>query len=160
MEKISEGIQRRLSLLLVEDNLGDAHLVLDYLKGAEVPNRVTVLRDGMEAVDFLKRRGAYAIREARLPDLILLDLGLPILNGKEVLREIKEDPELSHIPVVILTGSQSDEERIQCYQSLANFYMVKPFDLSHFIAAMGFLEKVWLKPLLASSWSEKALSPA
>lgn len=134
-------------VLLVEDNIMDACLVLKYLKCAKTPNRVVVMRDGLEALDYLKREGAYAgNKEAPSPDLILLDLTLPLVTGIDVLRRIKQDEDLKHIPVIVLTESKSKEDILECYEALANFYISKPNDLLEFVEIMKYVEDVWLKP--------------
>ncbi len=148
METAFIAKDRLVNVLLVEDNIMDACLVLKYLKGTKVSNRVTVVRDGMEALDFLKKTGAYAGgKESCRPDLVLLDLTLPRLGGLEVLKEIKRDEDLRSIPVVVLTDSRAEEDILECYEAMANYYIIKPQDLLQFIEIMRYVEAVWLKPL-------------
>jgi chemotaxis family two-component system response regulator Rcp1 len=130
-----------IDILLVEDNPGDVRLTKEALKDAKVLNDVHVVRDGVEAMEFLRREGPYA--NAPVPDMILLDLNLPRKDGREVLAEIKEDRILKRIPVVILTTSKADEDIIRTYNLHANAYITKPVDLSRFIEIMHTLEEFW-----------------
>ena len=127
---MAEHIGRPIEILLVEDNPGDVRLTKEALKDAKVINNLHVAGDGIEALDFLKRQGKYpgAIR----PDLILLDLNLPRKDGREVLGEIKADPGLRQIPVVILTTSKAEEDILKTYDLHANCYITKPVDLEKF----------------------------
>ena len=117
-----------VDILLVEDNPGDVRLTKEALKDAKVLNEIYVAKDGVEALEFLHRKGRFS--SVPLPDLILLDLNLPKKDGREVLAEIKEDPILKHIPVVVLTTSKADEDIIKTYNLHANAYITKPVDLS------------------------------
>jgi CheY-like chemotaxis protein len=130
-----------IDILLVEDNPGDVRLTKEALKDAKVLNDVHVAQDGVEAMQFLHREGPYA--NAPVPDMILLDLNLPRKDGREVLAEIKEDPKLKRIPVVVLTTSKADEDIIRTYNLHANAYITKPVDLSRFIEIMHTLELFW-----------------
>jgi CheY-like chemotaxis protein len=130
-----------IDILLVEDNPGDVRLTKEALKDAKVLNDVHVAQDGVEAMQFLHREGPYA--NAPVPDMILLDLNLPRKDGREVLAEIKEDPKLKRIPVVVLTTSKADEDIIRTYNLHANAYITKPVDLSRFIEIMHTLEQFW-----------------
>ena len=130
-----------IEILLVEDNPGDVRLTKEALKEGKVANLINVAIDGMDAVAFLKRAGKYA--NAPRPDLILLDLNLPKKNGREVLAEIKMDPELKHIPVVILTTSQAERDIIETYNLHANCYITKPVDLDQFINVVKSIENFW-----------------
>jgi len=131
-----------IEILLVEDNPGDVRLAEEALKEARVNNRLSVVPDGVEAMAFLRRQGPYA--DARRPDLILLDLNLPRKDGREVLDEIKSDPNLRRIPVVVLTTSQAEEDVIRSYNSYANCYITKPVDFAQFTEAVRSIENFWL----------------
>lgn len=152
--RLRKGIQmktelkedRRLEILLAEDNHGDAHLMLKFMKGASVPNQVTVVQDGEEAMDFLLKKGKY--EQAHKPDVIFLDLNMPRKDGRTVLREIKRLPELREIPVIVMTLSNWPEDVKGAYESEANFYMVKPVDLEQFLNSMKYVEEFWLKKIL------------
>ena len=132
-----------IEILLVEDNPGDVRLAEGALKEGKVRNRMSVAWDGEEAVRFLRREGEFA--SAPRPDLILLDLNLPRKDGREVLREIKEDPELMRIPVVILTISQDEQDILDTYNHHANCYIVKPVDFEPFMGAIRSVEDFWLE---------------
>ena len=134
--------KRSMEILLVEDNPGDVRLLREVLKGGTVPNHVRAVGDGEEALAFLHRRGAHA--EAPRPDLILLDLNLPKKDGRELLAEIKADPGLRRIPVVILTTSKAEEDIIKSYALHANCYITKPVDLDQFITITKLIEAFWL----------------
>jgi len=126
----------------VEDNPGDVRLTQEALKEGKVRNKLHVVGDGVEALAFLCQEGEYA--EEPRPDLILLDLNLPKKNGREVLAEIKEHPNLRRIPVVILTVSQAEEDVLRTYDLHANCYVTKPVDLEQFIKVVGSIEDFWL----------------
>src|SRR5919202_2824220 len=113
-----------IEILLVEDNPGDARLAVEALKDSKVRNNLYCVEDGVEAMNFLYRRGGHT--GVPVPDLILLDLNLPRKDGREVLAEIKEDPKLRHIPIVILTASEAERDLIKSYDLHANAYVVKP----------------------------------
>lgn len=131
-----------IEILLVEDNLGDVRLTQEALKEGKVHNNLNVVVDGVEAMAYLRQQGHF--RNATCPDIILLDLNLPKKNGREVLAEIKQDGELKHIPVVILTTSKADEDIIRSYNLYANCYITKPVDLDHFIRVVHSIENFWL----------------
>ncbi len=139
---MAENLSRPIEILLVEDNPGDVRLTREALKDAKVLNNLYVADDGFEALAFLKREGEYlnAIR----PDLILLDLNLPKKDGREVLAEIKADPGLRQIPVVILTTSKAEEDVLKTYDLHANCYITKPVDLEKFIEVISAIEDFWL----------------
>jgi len=130
-----------IEILLVEDNPGDVRLTAEALKEGKVANRIHVAADGMEAIEFLRRDGRHA--HAPIPDVILLDLNLPKKNGREVLAEIKQDPNLKHIPVVILTTSQAEKDIILTYNLHANCYITKPVDFGQFIDVVKSIENFW-----------------
>ncbi|GEL73022.1 MULTISPECIES: response regulator [Myxococcus] len=131
-----------IEILLVEDNPGDVRLTIEALKEGKVRNRLSVARDGVEALAFLRRQGAYA--DAAQPDLILLDLNLPRKDGREVLAEIKVDPALRRIPVVVLTTSKAEEDILRTYDLHANCYIAKPVDLEQFISVVRSIDDFWL----------------
>jgi chemotaxis family two-component system response regulator Rcp1 len=132
---------RPIEILLVEDNPGDVLLTREGLEEAKVRNNLYVVRDGVEALDFLRREGDYAGVER--PDLILLDLNLPLKDGREVLQEIKHDPHLRSIPVVVLTTSESDEDILRSYELHANCYITKPIDMAGFIQVVKSIDDFW-----------------
>jgi chemotaxis family two-component system response regulator Rcp1 len=131
-----------IEILLVEDNAGDVRLTQEVLKEAKVINHLSVVVDGVEAVAYVRREGKYA--DAAAPDLILLDLNLPRKDGREVLTEIKSDPALKHIPVVVLTTSQAERDIMAAYNAHANCYIVKPVDLNQFFEVVQAIEGFWL----------------
>lgn len=132
---------RPIEVLLVEDNPGDVRLTREALKEGKVHNNLHVAPDGVEALAFLRREGRYA--DAVRPDLILLDLNLPRKGGREVLEEIKGDPALRHIPVVILTSSSAEQDIARAYDLHANCYISKPVDLDQFITVVKSIEDFW-----------------
>ena len=138
----SEKTGRPIEILLVEDNPGDARLVKEALKDGKVLNELHVVKDGVEALDFLKRKGGYA--DAVCPDLILLDLNLPKKNGHEVLAEIKSDPDLKRIPVVVLTVSKAEEDIMITYNLHGNCFITKPIDFDQFVDVVKAIEDFWL----------------
>ena len=133
---------RPINILLVEDNPGDVRLTLEALKEGKVRNRLHIANDGMEAMGFLHREGKYS--DVPHPDLILLDLNLPRKDGHEVLAEIKEDPLLKRIPVVVLTGSKAGEDILKTYNLYANCYITKPVDWDQFITVVKSINDFWL----------------
>ncbi len=133
-------------ILLVEDDPGDQELTRRALLDGEVPHDLYIVEDGEEALDYLFRRGAYAAAGSYpLPDLILLDLNLPKLNGKQVLEQIHGDPKLRRIPVVILTTSQQEKDIQQCYDSGASSYIVKPVAIDDFIRMVHCIDEYWFE---------------
>jgi len=132
-----------IEILLVEDNPGDVRLTREALKDAKVRNTLHVAMDGVEALAFLRKQGKYAA--VPRPDLILLDLNLPKKNGREVLEEIKKEDGLSHIPIVILTTSQAEQDVVESYRLHANAYVTKPVDLEQFLKVVGSIEEFWLE---------------
>ncbi|QJR13982.1 response regulator [Usitatibacter palustris] len=131
-----------VEILLVEDNPGDYRLTLEALREGKVYNNLHWAKDGVEAIEFLKRRGPHA--DAPRPDIILLDLNLPKKDGREVLSEIKSDPDLRPIPVVILTTSKAEEDILKSYDLNANCYVTKPVDLDKFIVVVQSIDRFWL----------------
>ena len=130
-----------MEILLVEDNPGDVRLAIEALRTSRVENRINVAEDGEVAMSYLKRQGVYA--DAVRPDMILLDLNMPRLDGREVLSRIKNDPVLRQIPVVVLTVSQDEEDIARCYRDHANCYISKPIDFNQFIRVIKSIEHFW-----------------
>ena len=133
---------KAVEILLVEDNLGDVVLTKEALKEGKISNNLSVTRDGIEALEFLRRQGSFA--DAPRPDLILLDLNMPRMNGAEVLAEVKADPELKTIPVVMLTTSAADQDIINAYKLNANCYVTKPVDFDQFMKVVQTIDQFWL----------------
>jgi chemotaxis family two-component system response regulator Rcp1 len=133
---------RPIEILLVEDNPGDVRLTIEALKEGKMRNNLAVAKDGVEALAYLRRQGSHA--SANRPDLILLDLNLPRKDGREVLAEIKEDPVLRRIPVVVLTTSKAEEDILRTYDLHANCYITKPVDLDQFISVVRSIDDFWL----------------
>jgi CheY-like chemotaxis protein len=129
-------------ILLVEDSPTDVELTEEALAEARVANTLHVVRDGEDALRFLRREGAYT--DAPTPDIVLLDWNLPRMDGGEVLQAIRADPALTHIPVIVLTTSSSEEDVMRSYQLHANSYVRKPLDLEQFIDAVRAIEGYWL----------------
>jgi CheY-like chemotaxis protein len=130
-------------ILLIEDNPGDARLTIEAMREAKLGNRVHVVEDGVQAMAYLRRQGEYSA--APRPDLILLDLNLPLKDGREVLAEVKTDPGLKRIPVVVLTTSRADEDVRHAYDLHANCYVTKPVDLEQFMLVIKQIDEFWIK---------------
>ncbi|TAK63169.1 response regulator [Methylobacter sp.] len=137
-----ENIGRAAEFLLVEDNPGDVRLTCEALTESKVKNNLSIVGDGMEAMAFLRREEPYT--DAPRPDVILLDLNLPKKNGLEVLEEIKADPSLKRIPVVIITSSEAEQDILKTYDLHVNCYVNKPVDLEQFIKVVQSIETFWL----------------
>jgi CheY-like chemotaxis protein len=133
---------RPVEILLVEDSPGDVMLTREALRDAKVHNALHTVRDGVEAMAFLRREPPYA--DAPRPDLVLLDLNMPRMDGREVLEAIKRDAELRRIPVVVLTTSASDEDVLEAYNLAANCYVTKPVDLDQFLRVIQAIDDFWL----------------
>jgi two-component system, chemotaxis family, response regulator Rcp1 len=131
-----------IEILLIEDSPGDVRLTVEALKEAKVLNNLIVAADGAEAMEILRRKGNHGTKPR--PDLILLDLNLPKKDGREVLAEIKADPNLRRIPVVVLTTSRSEEDVVRAYDLHANCYITKPVDFKQFIDVVQSIEDFWL----------------
>ena len=140
MNTIEAG--KQVDILLVEDNPGDVRLTQEALKEARVINELSVVSNGEEAMSFLHRSGSYST--APRPDMILLDLNLPRMDGREVLAEIKADPNLKRIPVVVLTTSSAEKDIVTTYNLHANCYITKPVDLDQFLDVVKSIEGFWL----------------
>jgi len=135
-------MKEKFIVLLVEDNPGDVDLTREVLREGKLHLDLHVAMDGVEAMEFLRRRGAHA--QAPRPDLILLDLNLPRKDGREVLAEIKADPELRRIPVVVLSSSDAERDIVRSYDLHANCYVTKPVDLGQFITIVKTIEEFWM----------------
>ena len=131
-----------IEVLLVEDNPGDIRLTREALEEAKMRNRLNVVRDGEEAMEYLRREGDHG--DTVRPDLVLLDLNLPKMSGMEVLEEMKSDPALRKIPVVILTTSEAEEDVIRGYELQASAYVTKPVGLDRFIEVVQAIDDFWL----------------
>lgn len=138
----SSSLVRPIEILLVEDSPSDADLTIETLNDGKVLNNLHVVEDGVEALAFLLRQGQYT--NAPRPDLILLDLNLPRKDGREVLLDIKSNPDLAAIPVVVLTTSAAEEDIVKSYQLHANCYVTKPVGLEEFISIIKLIESFWL----------------
>mgnify|MGYP000476130091 CR=1 FL=1 len=131
-----------MELLLVEDNLGDIRLIEEVLKDSHIRVNMSVARDGVEAISFLKRQGRFA--DAPRPQIILLDLNMPRISGREVLAFIKADSELKRIPVIVFTTSDDERDIRSSYDLHANCYVTKPADFNQFIHILHIIESFWL----------------
>jgi two-component system, chemotaxis family, response regulator Rcp1 len=130
-------------LLLVDDNAMDIRLTHAILKKSKVPARVNTAADGVEALEFLRRQGRFC--DAPTPDLVLLDVNMPRMNGLEVLSQIKEDPALRHIPIIILTSSESEQDIHRAYDSHANCFISKPSDMAEFTKVVNMIAEFWFR---------------
>ncbi|HYG34365.1 MAG TPA: response regulator [Clostridia bacterium] len=133
---------RPVEILLVEDSPSDTELTVEALQEARVHNHLSIVEDGVQAMEFLRREGKYA--QAPRPDLVMLDLNLPRKDGREVLAEIKSDPSLKTIPVVVLTTSRAEKDVLQSYKLHANCYIIKPVDFDQFLEVVRSVESFWL----------------
>jgi two-component system response regulator len=136
---------QELSILLVEDNDDDAELTLRAFQRAKVPNPMVRARDGQDALDYLFARGEHAQRDARdVPAVVLLDINMPKISGLEVLQAIRANERTKHIPVVMLTSSNEDKDRLRAYDHWANSYVLKPVDYERFVEAASQLGLYWI----------------
>ena len=142
LQRIRLSDMRPIEILLVEDNPGDVRLTQEALGEAKVRNNLAVARDGVEALSYLRREPPY--EGASRPDLVLLDLNLPRKDGREVLAEIKADPELRRLPVVVLTTSSAEKDVLESYNLYANCYITMPVDLDQFVSIVTSIEDFWL----------------
>jgi CheY-like chemotaxis protein len=140
---MNNAVAQPIEILLVEDNPGDARLAMEALKEAKVRNRLHWVKDGVEAMEFLRRQGEYS--NVGRPDVMLLDLNLPRKDGREVLSEVKSDEDLRRIPVVILTISADEEDILRSYDRHANCYITKPLSLDRFMEVVKSIEDFWLE---------------
>ena len=138
---MENNIFSSIDILIVEDNKGDALLIKEVFNENKIFNSLHFVSDGIEAMDFLYSRGKY--KSFSRPDLIILDLNLPRKDGREVLAEIKSDDRLKHIPVVVMTISQADEDILKSYNLHANCYVTKPIDLNQFTRVIRSIENFW-----------------
>jgi chemotaxis family two-component system response regulator Rcp1 len=138
---MENSVLNSIDILIVEDNKGDARLIKEVFNQNKVFNSLHFVTDGVEAMDFLYARGKF--KGVPRPDLVILDLNLPRKDGREVLAEIKSDAELKHIPVVIMTISQAEEDIFKSYNLHANCYVTKPIDLNQFIKVIKSIENFW-----------------
>ncbi len=139
---LKDTLSNPIEILLVEDNPGDIRLTQEVLKEGKVHNTLSIVEIGVQAISFLRKESEY--QDAPTPDLILLDLNLPKKDGREVLLDIKNDPELKKIPVVVLTTSQAEEDILKVYDLNANCYISKPVDFGEFIDVVKSIENFWL----------------
>lgn len=139
---IENKLGQNVEILLVEDNPGDIRLIVEVLKEGKINNNLSVVEDGEQALAYLKREGSY--QDSIVPDIILLDLNLPKINGTEVLAEIKRDPVLKYIPVIILTTSEAEQDILKAYDLHANCYITKPVNLEQFLTVVRSIENFWL----------------
>lgn len=135
--------QRHLDILLVDDDPGDCRLVQETLGEGRRVSKVHVVNDGDEALDYLKGRGAH--KKAARPDLVLLDLNMPRKDGREALKELKSDPKLRRIPVVVLTTSKAEEDVVRSYDLGVNSFITKPVDFQQFVDVVKTLTQYWLQ---------------
>ena len=142
LKRIRISEMRPIEILLVEDNPGDVRLTQEALGEAKVRNNLAVARDGVEALSYLRREPPF--EDATRPDLVLLDLNLPRKDGREVLAEIKADPALRRLPVVVLTTSSAEKDVLESYNLYANCYITKPVDLDQFVGIVSSIEDFWL----------------
>jgi len=133
-----------INILLIEDNPADIRLTKEVLKHGKIKNNLSVVMDGEDALHFLRKTGKYAGMELPVIDIILLDLNLPKKDGREVLAEIKSDPNLKQIPVIILTTSAAEQDILNTYSNHANCYIMKPVDFNQFINVVRTIEEFWL----------------
>lgn len=131
-----------LEILLVEDNEGDIRLTIEAFKEAKIRNHIRVVRDGEEALAYLKKEASF--KDVQTPDIILLDINLPKVDGKEVLYVMKNDPSLKSIPVIMLTTSSADSDVQESYANHANSYVIKPVDLNKFMEVIRSIEEYWI----------------
>jgi chemotaxis family two-component system response regulator Rcp1 len=131
-----------LRILLVEDSPSDVRLIREAFKQSPFEVQITLARDGVEAMEYLRQSDAGLVKR---PDLILLDLNLPRKNGREVLAEVKADPDLKQIPVLIMTSSKADEDVAQAYRLNANCYIAKPADLQEYLDVVAAIENFWMR---------------
>jgi CheY-like chemotaxis protein len=134
---------KKAQILLVEDNEGDIILTLEAFEESKILTNISVVKNGKEALDFLHKRGEFT--EVEWPDLILLDINLPILNGHEVLQEIKRDDALRAIPVIMLTTSSNAKDIKTAYSNYTNSYVTKPISMEDFLRAILQIEEFWLQ---------------
>lgn len=143
---MTQTLGKHIEILLVEDNPGDVRLTREALKEGKALNHLQTVGDGVEALEFLQQKGEHA--NAVRPDIILLDLNLPRKDGRELLADIKSDPNLRRIPAVILTTSKAEEDIIKTYDLHANCYITKPVDLDQFFAVIKNIKNCWMSVVM------------
>jgi two-component system, chemotaxis family, response regulator Rcp1 len=141
-----DAVGRPMEILLIEDDLEDAGMTIEALRKGDVPCRISLVRDGEEAMEFVLRQGKF--RRAPQPDLILLDLNLPKKSGREVLAELKADQRLANVPVVVLTSSRTHQQILQAENLHVQNYLIKPIDLEHFNGVVKSLRKYMLSDVI------------
>jgi two-component system, chemotaxis family, response regulator Rcp1 len=155
---LTQSRYRNVRVLLVEDNIVDAGLTVEAFRETKFPLEVMRVSGGEWAMDYLLQKSAYD--EDGMPDVILLDLNMPGRDGHWVLKEVRENPKLSHIPIIIFTGLKNDVDLRRAYEGRANFYLVKPMDLNQLLETVRYLEEVWLSPFRFKQfkkWGESSL---
>jgi two-component system, chemotaxis family, response regulator Rcp1 len=136
------AMAKPIEILLIEDSPSDVALTIEALKTGRIGNNLNRVADGVEAMEYLRQQGRFA--QSPRPDLIMLDLNLPKKDGREVLRELKNDPSLKFIPIIVLTTSRADKDVLQSYELNANCYITKPVDFQQFIDVIKSIEHFWL----------------
>ena len=152
-----EQVGRPVEFLLVEDNPGDVRLTREALKDSKIRNNLNVLGNGISALNHLRREPPY--ENALRPDIILLDLNLPKMDGREVLSRIKADPALKRTPVVVITSSEAEQDILRTYDLHVNGYVTKPVDLDQFIKVVQSIESFWLTIVQLPIPDEAEFSP-
>ncbi|MBP0000492.1 MAG: response regulator [Cyanobacteria bacterium SID2] len=142
---------KRRNILLVEDNLAHVRLIREAFKESQLVHETVAVKDGVEALEYLRQQGKYAC--AKLPDAILLDLNLPRKDGREVLAELKSDPNLQHIPVLVLTTSNNERDIRESYKLHANCYIQKPQNLHQLFSVVDIIQKFWMETVTLPSES-------
>ena len=146
MSELNRLVGRPMEILLVEDGLVDARAAIEALREGQIQHRLTLIRDGLEAMEFLQQEGRFT--QAPRPDLVLLDLLLPKMSGIEVLKEVRRDYGLRELPVVVLTASESEEDKTKCEMFDVNAYIQKPVNLSKFLSVIKELRRFWLDDVI------------
>jgi CheY-like chemotaxis protein len=137
------GKNRPIEILLIEDNSGENNFTKEVFMKTAVPNKIHVITNGVDAMNFLKQEGGF--QESVRPNIIFLDLNIPKKDGREILKEIKADPELKYIPIIVLTTSESEQDIKNTYEHYANAYITKPIDMDEFIKVIKSIEEYWLR---------------
>lgn len=137
------GKNRPIEILLIEDNSGENNFTTEVFMKTAVPNKIHVVTNGVDAMNFLKQEGGF--QESVRPNIIFLDLNIPKKDGREILKEIKADPELKYIPIIVLTTSESEQDIKNTYEHYANAYITKPIDMDEFIKVIKSIEEYWLR---------------
>jgi CheY-like chemotaxis protein len=144
--------QKIVEILLVEDNPGDILLTKELLAETKVPNNIHVAQTGTTALQFLRKEGCYP--DAPSPDLVLMDLNMPAMSGLEMLEELRSDPRLKYLPVIVLTSSDSEEDVMRCYELHANSYVIKPGGIDQYSRVIRSIDDFWLSTVRFPSPSE------